>query len=120
LVLEDGRVGFIDFGIVGRIPPNIWESVTDLAASLTSGPDFNGMASALIRMGAATGGGGDGDRAATNGRGGATNGGSSSSDGISDVNVAQFAADLKAAAEQLDSTLAASTVTVTASREVWH
>lgn len=30
LVLEDGRVGFIDFGIVGRIPQSVWSSLRDL------------------------------------------------------------------------------------------
>ena len=30
LVLEDGRVGFIDFGIVGRIPETVWSSLRDL------------------------------------------------------------------------------------------
>ncbi len=30
LVLEDGRVGFIDFGIVGRIPQTVWSSLRDL------------------------------------------------------------------------------------------
>ena len=29
MVLEDGRVGFIDFGIVGRINPGTWEAVSD-------------------------------------------------------------------------------------------
>jgi predicted unusual protein kinase regulating ubiquinone biosynthesis (AarF/ABC1/UbiB family) len=27
LVLRDGRVGFIDFGIVGRISPGVWGAV---------------------------------------------------------------------------------------------
>eukprot|EP00439_Symbiodinium_sp_Y106_P032647 s4213_g3.t3 len=37
LVLEDGRVGFIDFGIVGRIPPKIWSAVEGLALHLQPG-----------------------------------------------------------------------------------
>ena len=28
LVLEDGRIGFIDFGIVGRIEPTVWRATT--------------------------------------------------------------------------------------------
>lgn len=31
LVLEDGRVAFIDFGIVGRFSPGTWSGVSRLA-----------------------------------------------------------------------------------------
>jgi len=51
LVLEDGRVGFIDFGIVGRIPPKIWSAVEGLALSFAAN-DAKGMAKNLIAMGA--------------------------------------------------------------------
>lgn len=33
LVLRDGRIGFIDFGIVGRIPPATWLALQSLAAA---------------------------------------------------------------------------------------
>jgi len=51
LVLEDGRVGFIDFGIVGRVPPRIWSAIEGLTVALTSN-DSQGTARALITMGA--------------------------------------------------------------------
>lgn len=52
LLLEDGRVGFIDFGIVGRISDKVFRSVTELSAALALG-DATGMAQALCNMGAA-------------------------------------------------------------------
>ena len=33
LVLRDGRIGFIDFGIVGRIPPATWLALQSLASA---------------------------------------------------------------------------------------
>lgn len=51
LVLRDGRIGFIDFGIVGRVPPKIWRAVESLGVSLVS-EDSLGIARALIEMGA--------------------------------------------------------------------
>jgi len=51
LVLKDGRVAFIDFGIVGTIPPKIWDAIQDLSQSLVVG-DTIGMAAALVKMGA--------------------------------------------------------------------
>jgi len=51
LVLEDGRVGFIDFGIVGRIPPEIWSAVEGLVVAFAAN-DARGMARNLIAMGA--------------------------------------------------------------------
>lgn len=51
LVLEDGRVGFIDFGIVGRVSEKTFKAVNELSSSLAAG-DFNGMAQALTNMGA--------------------------------------------------------------------
>jgi len=97
LVLEDGRVGFIDFGIVGRIPPTIWGALNALAASLVGAggeaqggasgasglsPDFDGMARALTEMGATS----------------------------DDVDVGRFASDLRSLFGRLD----AITPTVTA------
>lgn len=51
LVLEDGRVGFIDFGIVGRVSPKTFRAVTELSAALALG-DYQAMAVALCNMGA--------------------------------------------------------------------
>eukprot|EP00873_Tetraselmis_striata_P044315 jgi/Tetstr1/464579/TSEL_009335.t1 len=51
LVLRDGRVGFIDFGIVGRIQPTTWKAVEALMVSTAQG-DFDTMARALLTMGA--------------------------------------------------------------------
>ncbi|GJP71809.1 hypothetical protein CLOP_g2600 [Closterium sp. NIES-67] len=51
LVLNDGRVAFIDFGIVGRVSPDTWASLATFLASIGSG-DYDAMASALIGMGA--------------------------------------------------------------------
>ena len=52
LLLEDGRVGFIDFGIVGRISEKVFRSVNELSSALAVG-DSEGMAKALCNMGAA-------------------------------------------------------------------
>ncbi|CAN0428478.1 unnamed protein product [Laminaria digitata] len=43
LVLEDGRVAFIDFGIVGRFSPDTWSGVSRLADGVAQ-EDFNVMA----------------------------------------------------------------------------
>jgi aarF domain-containing kinase len=51
LLLEDGRVGFIDFGIVGRISDKVFNSVSELSTALALG-DSTGMAQALCNMGA--------------------------------------------------------------------
>eukprot|EP00899_Mesostigma_viride_P007414 jgi/Mesvir1/16674/Mv15076-RA.1 len=51
LVLRDGRIGFIDFGIVGRISPRVWSGVQSFLASLSSG-NYLTMATALANMGA--------------------------------------------------------------------
>jgi aarF domain-containing kinase len=51
LLLQDGRVGFIDFGIVGRISPQVLQAVQELSIALSIG-DSQGMARALCRMGA--------------------------------------------------------------------
>ena len=52
LLLRDGRVGFIDFGIVGRISEKVFQSVNELSAALAVN-DSEGMAIALCNMGAA-------------------------------------------------------------------
>lgn len=51
LLLKDGRVGFIDFGIVGRINEKVFRSVNELSTALALG-DSMGMAQALCNMGA--------------------------------------------------------------------
>lgn len=50
MVLENGKIGFIDFGIVGRITPGTWEAVSDFISTIMIG-DFEGMADAMIRIG---------------------------------------------------------------------
>jgi aarF domain-containing kinase len=50
-VHADGRVGFIDFGIVGRVSPKTFRAVTELSAALALG-DYQAMAVALCNMGA--------------------------------------------------------------------
>ncbi|CAM9363395.1 unnamed protein product [Sphacelaria rigidula] len=54
LVLEDGRVGFIDFGIVGRIPQRVWSSISDLSNGFVTN-NYRLMAASLVKMGAADG-----------------------------------------------------------------
>mmetsp|Transcript_7447 Transcript_7447/g.11347 ORF Transcript_7447/g.11347 Transcript_7447/m.11347 type:complete len:532 (-) Transcript_7447:76-1671(-) len=51
LVLRDGRVGFIDFGIVGRVSEKTFKAVNELSGALALG-DYKGMAKALCNMGA--------------------------------------------------------------------
>eukprot|EP00562_Extubocellulus_spinifer_P034055 CAMPEP_0178693822 /NCGR_PEP_ID=MMETSP0699-20121125/7914_1 /TAXON_ID=265572 /ORGANISM="Extubocellulus spinifer, Strain CCMP396" /LENGTH=559 /DNA_ID=CAMNT_0020339253 /DNA_START=23 /DNA_END=1702 /DNA_ORIENTATION=- len=51
LVLDDGRVGFIDFGIVGRVGEKTFKAVNELSSALAIG-DYEGMAQALCNMGA--------------------------------------------------------------------
>jgi hypothetical protein len=50
LVLTDGRVGFIDFGIVGKIRPQIWGAITQLVQAISS-QDFVAMAQAMVTIG---------------------------------------------------------------------
>ena len=52
LVLNDGRVGFIDFGIVGRVSEKTFTAVNELSTALAVG-DYKEMAQALCNMGAA-------------------------------------------------------------------
>ncbi|KAL3810651.1 hypothetical protein ACHAXA_008175 [Cyclostephanos tholiformis] len=51
LVLDDGRVGFIDFGMVGRVGERTFAAVGELSSAMTTG-DYEGMARALCNMGA--------------------------------------------------------------------
>lgn len=50
LVLPDGRVGFIDFGIVGRITPVTWTALEALIGAMALG-DYDTMARALGTIG---------------------------------------------------------------------
>ena len=51
MCLEDGRVGFLDFGIVGRVSEKTFNAVNELSAALALN-DYEGMAVALCNMGA--------------------------------------------------------------------
>lgn len=51
MVCEDGKVGFIDFGMVGRVGPKTFEAVGELSTALAAG-DYEGMARAMCNMGA--------------------------------------------------------------------
>lgn len=51
LVLEDGRIGFIDFGIVGKLSETVWSAMDNLLKSFVV-EDYQGIAKALIQMGA--------------------------------------------------------------------
>uniref|UniRef100_A0A7S0PYT9 Protein kinase domain-containing protein n=1 Tax=Coccolithus braarudii TaxID=221442 RepID=A0A7S0PYT9_9EUKA len=50
LVLNDGRVAFIDFGIVGSIPETTAAAMIEFVRAFPMG-DMNGVASALAKMG---------------------------------------------------------------------
>ncbi|KAJ7965166.1 ABC1 family kinase [Quillaja saponaria] len=49
--LRDGRIGFLDFGIVGRISPKTWTAMEGFLASIAT-EEYESMATALIEMGA--------------------------------------------------------------------
>ena len=49
LVLDDGRVGFIDFGMVGRVGEKTFNAVSELSSAMALG-DYEGMAQALCNM----------------------------------------------------------------------
>ncbi len=51
MALRDGRIGFIDFGIVGRIREETWKAMFALAEGLPKG-DFRAVAEGLATMGA--------------------------------------------------------------------
>lgn len=50
MVLTDGRIGFIDFGIVGRIKPETWTATMAFMESISEG-NFNKMADAMMHIG---------------------------------------------------------------------
>ena len=51
MMLDDGRIGFIDFGIVGRLSPTTWDGITSLSVCVPN-EDFDGLALALTKIGA--------------------------------------------------------------------
>ncbi|CAO2820778.1 unnamed protein product [Amaranthus hypochondriacus] len=51
-LLRDGRIGFLDFGIVGRISPKTWAAMEVFLQSIATA-EYESMASALIEMGVA-------------------------------------------------------------------
>jgi aarF domain-containing kinase len=51
LLLDDGRIGFIDFGIVGHVSPKTFNAVNELGTAWALS-DYRGMAQALCNMGA--------------------------------------------------------------------
>jgi predicted unusual protein kinase regulating ubiquinone biosynthesis (AarF/ABC1/UbiB family) len=57
MILEDGRIGFLDFGIVGRFSPKVFESLWLLVQGVGE-RDYNMIARSLIGLDA-TGGGGE-------------------------------------------------------------
>jgi predicted unusual protein kinase regulating ubiquinone biosynthesis (AarF/ABC1/UbiB family) len=54
LILKDGRVGFIDFGIVGTIEPKAWQAALAMVTALLRS-DARGVAESLIQVGATEG-----------------------------------------------------------------
>ena len=46
---RDGRVGFIDFGIVGKISKTTWQAVEAIAVALPS-RDYDTLAKALVQV----------------------------------------------------------------------
>lgn len=51
MVLEDGRIGFIDFGIVGRMDENIWASLMGLVQGLGT-EDYRLIAQSMVGINA--------------------------------------------------------------------
>jgi aarF domain-containing kinase len=50
MALDDGRIGFLDFGIVGRFTPERREQVTDYLLAFATG-DFDKLARVMVAMG---------------------------------------------------------------------
>ena len=50
MLLKDGRVGFIDFGMVGRIRKNTWEAMSQFLDGISNG-DHRSVAEAMITIG---------------------------------------------------------------------
>jgi predicted unusual protein kinase regulating ubiquinone biosynthesis (AarF/ABC1/UbiB family) len=52
MALTDGRIGFLDFGIVGRFPRERREQITDYLMAFAAG-DFRKLADVMVAMGSA-------------------------------------------------------------------
>jgi predicted unusual protein kinase regulating ubiquinone biosynthesis (AarF/ABC1/UbiB family) len=50
MLLEDGRVGFIDFGIVGQLKPEVWTACIAFMDALQK-TDYTRMAESMLKMG---------------------------------------------------------------------
>ncbi|MDI9664289.1 ABC1 kinase family protein [Acinetobacter baumannii] len=50
MLLEDGRVGFIDFGIVGQLKPEVWKACIAFMDALQK-TDYQAMAENMLKMG---------------------------------------------------------------------
>jgi len=50
MLLTDGRLGFIDFGMVGKIESNAWQAIFALMHGLNAG-DYRQVASAMVEVG---------------------------------------------------------------------
>ncbi|MHA3104548.1 ABC1 kinase family protein [Acinetobacter sp. ANC 3791] len=50
MLLEDGRVGFIDFGIVGQLNPEVWTACMAFMDALQH-TDYHAMAESMLKMG---------------------------------------------------------------------
>jgi aarF domain-containing kinase len=61
MTLDDGRVGFLDFGIVGRFTRERRQQVTDYLLAFATG-DFDKLARVMVAMGSAPRGGVDLDK----------------------------------------------------------
>lgn len=50
MLLEDGRIGFIDFGIVGQLKPEVWTACMGFMDALQK-TDYQAMAENMLKMG---------------------------------------------------------------------
>ncbi|WP_426454477.1 ABC1 kinase family protein [Acinetobacter sp. KB005] len=50
MLLEDGRIGFIDFGIVGQLKPEVWTACMAFMDALQK-TDYKAMAENMLKMG---------------------------------------------------------------------
>ncbi|EPO6548169.1 ABC1 kinase family protein [Acinetobacter baumannii] len=50
MLLEDGRIGFIDFGIVGQLKPEVWTACIAFMDALQE-TDYQAMAENMLKMG---------------------------------------------------------------------
>ncbi|MDT0478364.1 AarF/UbiB family protein, partial [Streptomyces sp. DSM 41014] len=49
MLLTDGRIGFIDFGIVGKLEPKAWQASMGMMDSFAK-EDYRGMAHYMVEM----------------------------------------------------------------------